>query len=316
MRRALARLRWQLTLSHLIAIVVTLVSMVAALISIAGSWIAVQTSPDREAANDARIVARSVGPPVELGGESDTLNVVLRGLAQGKIRAQIGPGPFAPEPAYRIEGIGPSLRGLSYVVIVGPDGRVIASSDPSGTLCHPRFGASSTVPDSGWIWPAHATPSEAMPSRDLTRSATLRRSVSRTPAGPRAGAVRVSTLERRLGRDPASRLARLRREGAVVVDQDIGTRGLRHRLRLGAEDLDGERMLVGGDAQIAERSLVAMVQSRTADHLRAHEPGAVAPSLAAERLHAHARHRRQYEPRRYLDRPNPPGRAQIYLHRA
>ena len=53
MRSALARLRWQLTLSHLIAIVVTLVSMVAALILIAGSWIAVQTGPDREAARQS-----------------------------------------------------------------------------------------------------------------------------------------------------------------------------------------------------------------------------------------------------------------------
>ena len=61
MRRALARLRWQLTLSHLIAIVVTLVSMVAALILIAGSWIAVQTGPDREAGNDA-------APPVLMAG--------------------------------------------------------------------------------------------------------------------------------------------------------------------------------------------------------------------------------------------------------
>ena len=116
---------------------VTLVSMVAALILIAGSWIAVQTSPDREAANDARIVARSIGPLVEAGGERDTLNVILQALAQGKIRAQIGPGPFAPEPAYRIEGIGPSLRGLGYVAIVGPDDRVIASSDPSGSAFDP-----------------------------------------------------------------------------------------------------------------------------------------------------------------------------------
>ena len=113
MRRALARLRWQLTLSHLIAIVVTLVSMVAALILIAGSWIAVQTSPDREAANDARIVARSIGPLVEAGGDRANLNVVLQGLVQGTIRAQIGPGPFAPEPAHRIDGIGPSLRDLA-----------------------------------------------------------------------------------------------------------------------------------------------------------------------------------------------------------
>ena len=137
MRGALARLRWQLTLSHLIAIVVTLVSMVAALILIAGSWIAVQTGPDREAANDARIVARSIVPLVEDGGEADTLNVILRALAQGRIRAQIGPGPFAPDPAYRIDGIGPSLRGLGYVAVVGPDDRVIASSDPSGAAFDP-----------------------------------------------------------------------------------------------------------------------------------------------------------------------------------
>jgi signal transduction histidine kinase len=136
-RRALARLRWQLTLSHLIAIVVTLVSMVAALILIAGSWIAVQTSPDREAANDARIIARSIGPLVEAGSDRDTANVVLRALVQGKVRAQIGPGPFAPEPAHRIDGIGPSLRGLEYVVIVGPDDRVVASSDPSGAAFEP-----------------------------------------------------------------------------------------------------------------------------------------------------------------------------------
>lgn len=137
MRRALARLRWQLTLSHLIAIVVTLVSMVAALILIAGSWIAVQTSPDREAANDARIVARSIGPLVEAGGERESLNVVLRALAQGRVRAQIGPGPFAPEPAHRIDGIGPSPRGIDYVAIVGPDGTVIASSEPSGSSFDP-----------------------------------------------------------------------------------------------------------------------------------------------------------------------------------
>jgi signal transduction histidine kinase len=136
-RGRLARLRWQLTLSHLIAIVVTLVSMVAALILIAGSWIASQTSPDREAANDARIVARSIGPLVEAGGDGKSLNGVLRGLAEGKVRAQIGPGPFAPEPAYRVEGLGPSLRGLAYIALVGPDGRLIASSDPSGPAFDP-----------------------------------------------------------------------------------------------------------------------------------------------------------------------------------
>jgi signal transduction histidine kinase len=135
--RRLARLRWQLTISHLLAIVVTLVSMVAALMMIAGGWIAVQTGPDREAANDARIVARAVGPLAELGTDPSTLNVVLQALAQGTLRAQIGPGPFAPEPAYRMEGIGPSLRNLAWVAIVGPDGQIVASSDPSGAAFDP-----------------------------------------------------------------------------------------------------------------------------------------------------------------------------------
>jgi signal transduction histidine kinase len=121
----------------LIAIVVTLVSMVAALMLIAGSWIADQTSPRREASNDARIVARAVGPLVEAGGDPANLNVVLRALMDGRIRTQIGPGPFAPEPAYRMEGIGPSLRGVSFVAIVGADGRVVASSDPSGAAFDP-----------------------------------------------------------------------------------------------------------------------------------------------------------------------------------
>ena len=137
MRRALARLRWQLTLSHLIAIVVTLVSMVAALVLIAGSWIAAQASPQREASNDARIVARAVGPLVEAEGDPAILNVVLGALVDGRLRAQIGPGPFAPEPAYRSEWIGQSLRGLSFVAIVGPDGQIIASSDPSGAAFDP-----------------------------------------------------------------------------------------------------------------------------------------------------------------------------------
>jgi primosomal protein N' (replication factor Y) len=43
----------------------------------------------------------------------------------------------------------------------------------------------------------------------------------------REGPVRLSTLARRLGRDPASRLARLRREGVVTVDQDVEA----HRFR-------------------------------------------------------------------------------------
>ena len=136
------------------------------------------------------------------------------------------------------------------------------------------------------------------------------------------------------GHDPARALgivqqrracARLRHllDGATEVDvHQVGAgrldhpRRLGHRLRLGAEDLDGEGMLVGGDAQVAERSLVPVVQSGAADHLRADEPGAVTASLTAKGLHAHAGHRSEHQASRDLNRPNPPRRAKIYLHRA
>lgn len=137
MSRGPARLRWQLTLSHIVAIVVTLVSMIAACAVIGGIWISVQTGPSREAANDARIIARAIGQYVEQGGDRQALNVVLRAVSEGMIRPQTGPGPFAPEPAYRFDGMGPSLRELAYVVVIGPDGQVIASSEPTGAAFSP-----------------------------------------------------------------------------------------------------------------------------------------------------------------------------------
>ena len=58
-------------------------------------------------------------------------------------------------------------------------------------------------------------------------------------------------------------------DGAAEVDvDDVGARGLDHarrvghRVGVGAEDLDRQRMLVGGDAQVAERLLVAVLDAR------------------------------------------------------
>lgn len=162
MRPRLSRLRWQLTLSHLIAIVVTLVSMIAAIFLFAGVWIAVQTSPDREPSNDARIVSRSIGALVAVTSERDTLNLILRALVRGNVRTQIGPGPFAPEPASRIEGLGPSLRGLAYIAVVGPDGAVLASSDPAGAAFDPSERAE-------WATLVTAAANGERNTKDLTR---------------------------------------------------------------------------------------------------------------------------------------------------
>ncbi len=109
--------------------------------------------------------------------------------------------------------------------------------------------------------------------------------------------------------------------GAAEVDvDDVRARVLDHPRSLGhdaglrAEDLHRERMLVGGDAQVPERALVLVGEAGAADHLRADEPGAETTTLAAKRLHAHACHGRQNEPRRNLDVPEAPGFVKIYLH--
>jgi primosomal protein N' (replication factor Y) len=74
-----------------------------------------------------------------------------------------------------------------------------------------------------------------MPPDGVRASRAVARLVrSDAPAGDavvealRAGPLRVSTLSRRLGGDPASRLARLRRAGLVAVEQDLASRGFRH----------------------------------------------------------------------------------------
>ena len=84
---------------------------------------------------------------------------------------------------------------------------------------------------------------------------------------------------------------------------------------LGAEDLDRERMLVGGDPQIAERALVPVLDPGAGDHLRADEAGPVAAALAAERLDADARHRREDDPGRDLDVADPPGLLELRRHK-
>jgi transcription elongation factor GreA len=117
--------------------------------------------------------------------------------------------------------------------------------------------------------------------------------------------------------------ARLRhlpdRAAEVDVDQ-VGARRDDHAGRfthgrgIGAEQLDGERMLVGGDAEVAERALVAVLDARAADHLRAHETGSEAPSLAAKGLHADAGHRREHEACGDLHVPDRPRLAQADRH--
>ena len=92
-RRGLATLRWQLTLSHLIAIAVTLISMIAALVLLSSAWIAAQNTPAREPAQDARIVARAVGNLV-VRGEHARLAEILRAVVANDVRLLVGHAKF------------------------------------------------------------------------------------------------------------------------------------------------------------------------------------------------------------------------------
>src|SRR5262249_56283223 len=62
---------------------------------------------------------------------------------------------------------------------------------------------------------------------------------------------------------------------AEVHVDDVGARrldhpgSLCHRTRVGAEDLDRERVLVGTDPEVPERALVSMLDARHRDHLGA-----------------------------------------------
>src|SRR2546428_496107 len=109
MPRALSRLRWQLTGSHLGAIAFTLVSMIVALVLISSAWLARTSEPISLPADDARVVASAVqglvlaelreptggstaGEPTggSTAGQVD-LSGVLRMVASGDLRVLSGP---------------------------------------------------------------------------------------------------------------------------------------------------------------------------------------------------------------------------------
>lgn len=131
--RRFARLRWQLTLSHLLAIAFTLLSMIAAVLLISGAWWASQNGTSREPAVTARNVAGVIGGMVENGSDPAQLGPVLRALTEGTLRTVIGlpgsdrrPGP----PPF-------GLNGVAYIVVLDQAGTPLASSDVSGAAFAP-----------------------------------------------------------------------------------------------------------------------------------------------------------------------------------
>jgi signal transduction histidine kinase len=103
--------------------------MIAAVVLIGGGWLASQNNTSRQPASDARNVAGVVGGLVENGADSGQLNAVLRALADGSLRLSVafGPGDRRPQPMQF------GLSDIAYLVVLDPSGRVLGSSDASGT---------------------------------------------------------------------------------------------------------------------------------------------------------------------------------------
>jgi signal transduction histidine kinase len=127
------RLRWQLTLSHLLAIAFTLMSMIAALIFIVGAVIDSQSTVSRQPASDARSVAGVISGLVQAHADASDVNPVLRGIADGNLRMTVGIG----QPSRGGVPFQFGLTNVAYIVLLDPNGAVLASSDASGTSFSP-----------------------------------------------------------------------------------------------------------------------------------------------------------------------------------
>src|SRR5581483_8064838 len=133
---ALGRLRWQLTLSHLVATAFTLVCLIAAAVLFATFVAGLHDDPRREPAQDAQAVAHAI-EGLAAHGDAALLDSVLAALVDGRLRLTGASWPYGPPAARNADWFGAPLRNLSYVVLLGPDGQVVASSDPAGAAFAP-----------------------------------------------------------------------------------------------------------------------------------------------------------------------------------
>jgi signal transduction histidine kinase len=127
------RLSWQLWTSHFTVVVITLVALVGSIVLLAGLWLLRQGFILRDPALDAQVLSNTIGNLVRRGAPEEQLSGVLAALPNGGLRLPMGTfdpprgprwGP-GPPPALR----GPDLQNLDFVAVVGPDGRVLGSSD-------------------------------------------------------------------------------------------------------------------------------------------------------------------------------------------
>src|SRR5712691_3468351 len=158
-------LRWQLWTSHVTVVVITLVALVGAIVLLAGIWLLRQGFILREPSLDAQTVSLAVGNLVRRGVSEPTISNILSEMRNGGMRMQMGPfegerGPRGPGPPPSLR---PDLQNLDFMVVVGPDGTVLASSDRG------RFPPGSSFPpsnQSGW---AEVTTRALSGERDTAR---------------------------------------------------------------------------------------------------------------------------------------------------
>ena len=147
------RLRWQLTLSHLAAIAVTLVAMVAAAALIAALWTGFQADVARKPAQDALAIARSVGPMVAAGEDPAAVETVLNEIAAGRLRLLGAPAFNAPVEARWVDAAAPGLGPVQAAAVLRPDGSLLAGRappvDPTRLVGEAMAGRTGTFPTDG-----------------------------------------------------------------------------------------------------------------------------------------------------------------------
>lgn len=129
------RLRWQLMLSHLTATVVTLVCMIAVAVLIVSGIVWQQSDVTTEPSRDARTVAEAISG-LAAEGPSPELDSVLRMIVDGRLQLAPNSVSFRP-PEDESDWFVTPLDHLAYIVLVGPDGTPIASSQPEGAAFRP-----------------------------------------------------------------------------------------------------------------------------------------------------------------------------------
>lgn len=130
------QLRWQLTLSHIIATAVTLVSMIAVAVLLFSLAFSRRGDASTKAASDARLVAEAVRGLV-LADDHPLLSGVLQAIAERRLALQPNVWQFGPRGEPGGGAPSPVLEDVAYIILLAPDSRPLASFDPAGASFQP-----------------------------------------------------------------------------------------------------------------------------------------------------------------------------------